>query len=525
MAKTITLEGKTYPVSERGVFLDYIQQARAQPLMKAGAPHALIPAANPATFSLAQYQTPSKTQMSRGTCWAFAGAAAVEAAYKRKYNVTLDLSEQYIAHMNKVQELVYDDMSAARTHENNSTLWDGQGATDIIVKMSESAVPPEAAAPYLDQPQLVAVQNRIQNGGSITAPGGDPLQSVMDAFELDDALIPPAAHAECRYLVTNWADPGKYDSATLETVIAGGHEVAIDVVLDWASDANGIYQYDSSIRGDGHCLLLIGYDHANKYFTAKNSWVAGTDNIKLGYGFIDNCCTWAHYVIDVADPDAGPAKRAFWGGVWNMDHDGWRGVLNIRRTINYRASNINAPTRLGTYVRDGVQYDVNGSFSENGQQCTFYVAPDANRVAPGTLSGQRFDLYCFSWDINHAAGRTTSNGTAYGALLSRPPLPAERPGSFDVNNWIGGYAMNHDGWPGTLHITSVAPLAASYVDSKGQTQGVQGVVKAHELNMTIAFPGNTQSFDLLYHTWEGGIFSGTTTLDGTTYGVIGFKNA
>ena len=153
------------------------------------------------------------------------------------------------------------------------------------------------------------------------------------------------------------------------------------------------------------------------------------------------------------------------------------------------------------------------------------LAPDANRVAPGTLSGQRFDLYCFSWDINHAAGRTTSNGTAYGALLSRPPLPAERPGSFDVNNWIGGYAMNHDGWPGTLHITSVAPLAASYVDSKGQTHDVQGVVKAHELNMTIAFPGNTQSFDLLYHTWEGGIFSGTTTLDGTTYGVVGFKNA
>lgn len=43
--------------------------------------------------------------------------------------------------------------------------------------------------------------------------------------------------------------------------------------------------------------------------------------------------------------------------------------------------------------------------------------------------------------------------------------------------------------------------------------------------MTIAFPGNTQSFDLLYHTWEGGIFSGTTTLGGTTYGVVGFKNA
>ncbi len=62
-------------------------------------------AAAQSSHSLAQYQTPINDQLGRDTCWAFAGVAALEAAYNRKYGIVLDLSEQYAFHIPKAMEL------------------------------------------------------------------------------------------------------------------------------------------------------------------------------------------------------------------------------------------------------------------------------------------------------------------------------------------------------------------------------------------------------------------------------------
>ena len=44
--------------------------------------------------------TPIKNQGSCGSCWAFGTLGAMEAAYKKKYGTTLDLSEQYLVSCN-----------------------------------------------------------------------------------------------------------------------------------------------------------------------------------------------------------------------------------------------------------------------------------------------------------------------------------------------------------------------------------------------------------------------------------------
>jgi hypothetical protein len=46
----------------------------------------------------------------------------------------------------------------------------------------------------------------------------------------------------------------------------------------------------------------------------------------------------------------------------------------------------------------------------------------------------------------------------------------------------------------------------------------------HRLHLTIPFaPDNQQPFDLAYHTWEDGVFSGTTQWGGRTFGVQAFR--
>src|SRR5690349_2241624 len=75
-------------------------------------------------FTLAQWQSPFKLQNDRGTCWAFAGAAALEAAYRRKFNMVIDVSEEYVFHMGKSFAL----NQPIGPIENNTSLTGFQGS-------------------------------------------------------------------------------------------------------------------------------------------------------------------------------------------------------------------------------------------------------------------------------------------------------------------------------------------------------------------------------------------------------------
>jgi hypothetical protein len=59
----------------------------------------------PMRIDLRGNQTSIKNQGSRGTCVAFATVAALEAAYQRERSLTIDLSEQYANHIQKMTAL------------------------------------------------------------------------------------------------------------------------------------------------------------------------------------------------------------------------------------------------------------------------------------------------------------------------------------------------------------------------------------------------------------------------------------
>ncbi|MGV9868074.1 C1 family peptidase [Rhodococcus koreensis] len=101
------------------------------------------------TVSLAQWQTGFRNQTGRGSCFAFAAVAAMEAMYHRQHGVVLDLSEQFAFHLNKAGELYPNYESSPLQHENNSSYWGFQGSSDVIEKLARSSIPDELAAPYL----------------------------------------------------------------------------------------------------------------------------------------------------------------------------------------------------------------------------------------------------------------------------------------------------------------------------------------------------------------------------------------
>lgn len=211
-------------------------------------------------------------------------------------------------------------------------------------------------------------------------------------------------------------------------------------------------------------------------------------------------------------------------GFWSSDHDGWQGTLVIRRTTN----RVNSAMRLGSYYdAAGTVHVVNGYSSDDDHGLVYYIAAEAEN-APGTLAGQAFIADQYSWAPEYAAGTTWWSDIPFGVSLARTALEAPYSSSFSPSEWIETWSMNHDGWNGTLEITSIASnnaLTASYVDSDGQPYAVSGSLDAtyhHIAEFTIYFP-TPQDFTLHYHTWDDGLASGYTYWSDIRYGAHAMK--
>lgn len=115
--------------------------------------------------------------------------------------------------------------------------------------------------------------------------------------------------------------------------------------------------------------------------------------------------------------------------------------------------------------------------------------------------------------------------------------PARTRADAQVAEWIGEYAMFHDGHRGTLRIadskadcatTPWCHLVVTYTGPDGRRHGArirQIDQRFQHLALDIAFPGNTQRFDAYIMSWDKTRMAGTTVWNGRTFGFYAVKNS
>ena len=447
----------------------------------------------PARVSHRQWQsTLDVSQGSRGSCWAFAGIAALEAAYARK-GTSVDLSEQYLFSLSKAHE---NHVAGPGIH----SLVDAQGSSDVVHHLSYWAVPLSAHVPYIDRPQLQALASAIPGTGGALSPSGGGTKEQADWFEFDLRTVPLLGRWFAQYRVKSFARLTNFSTIDIKRALAAGYDVVVDV--------------NDKINVGGHALLIHGYDDATQTFDIKNSQrlpefatmrYSGDPQFDILYN-------QAYYITDVSPIET--QWPAMWVGRWETDHDGWRGRLVLRRFIDIRGDGrLPDPENrlsLGTwYGDDGRSLDVVGGFVDSG------------RGLRCNIGDQPFELYLHTRDPYRAGGRCTWNGTPFGVVISRGTAVGAG-GGFDRTETIGTWDVVHDGWRGQLQIGG-DPAYVQAADGVIRRAWIDPGATAHVVDTHVDFGGDNrdQHFQLLVHTHEDGRLGGVTSWGGTGWPVEG----
>ena len=244
-----------------------------------------IPTSPPDAVDRRPQQTSIKDQNPRGTCYAFASIAGLEAAYG---GGSLDLSENYANYW-------------FMRHESKGCKSDGVGAFDWGSIVRDHGVCTETICPYLLSPFP-----GYCNNGTTPSPA-----KRTDANNHDPYRI--------KTYTALWRDESVGDSGAyinnpyyLRSVLASGKEVVIGLFVAGWTDATMNNVIDVRLGGDGnplpasggHVMLVVGYDHPHEYFIVKNSWGSGRGHAGYLYMTYDYMRTYAQlgYVINEVQP-------------------------------------------------------------------------------------------------------------------------------------------------------------------------------------------------------------------------------
>src|SRR5712692_6205558 len=272
----------------------------------------------PEVFDNLKYQTGIRDQAGRGTCTYFAAIAALEAAYTRAgYPSDLDLSEQYFCWIRGVSGVndpptspIFGTTSAARRDDILGSV-SGGGVSYNFMLLTHYSVPPERFLPYVGTGDYDNYKKwpSYAKYGLTDYRWNDPnvLQNSINSWNFDLDQNNYEARGGARYGVAEYSVLTKAqvsDAATLEFLIASGHDVAIGTPVwgdVWAPDpAKPCWKRDPKLTEPvgGHAILLVGYDRKRQFFIAKNSWGAvAYDESKLADDWKDVAKKYQGYTL------------------------------------------------------------------------------------------------------------------------------------------------------------------------------------------------------------------------------------
>jgi hypothetical protein len=491
-----------------------------------------------ASADLRPWQTGFRNQGGRDTCTVFATTAAVEAAYKHRYGLDLDLSEQFLHHFQK--SLWLDSSAQLPTPDIQPENNGGGNITWQMAALTRYGLPLESTLPYIGD-------GAWQNLDAWTAPMGSLVrtnQRALDDFMLSATattyftpgaitatVLPQAALAGARYRPTSIKQASGSDFTNLawyKNELKAGREIAFQVNLTRPDPTNdGIWDPGPNAWGS-HAMLMVGFDDLTQIFYVKNQW-GGTDFDKFSYSWVTGgYITDAATILDVANPYTafGPNENKHLVlGRWNLDYDGWRGTLDI-----YRLPGDGSPSapdrRVGTYFGpDGVARRVSAAIT--GNRIDFYIDMNNPNQPANVLQGVHFTTYVYAQEPTVMAGTllgsdgNTWNVTAQknGWLSGVPRYPAV----LSRAAYYGRWELDTDGVKGTLRIDANASsgiINGSYTTAGGNVFGVTGQVTADPRIFSLSVYDGTAvtSYTGYLNGHALGIMSGSAVRNGSGIG-------
>lgn len=422
----------------------------------------------PNYVDLSSYQTEIKNQANRTTCITFSAIAALEAAYKRAGYGNLDLSEQFLNHIGKTfwlhprwNEILAKGEDGSETQVG---AFGGGGGVGYIENLARGfKVPAESLMPYRSTEYTSADHPHLANPWNSSFWNK---QRRMSDFNLDPRFLPLAAlNASKYYSVQSFRRISAKSATEIELALAQGKEVVWDTEL--ANTAGPIWQPCSPGQANcpngAHSMLIIGYDRRDPdpkkhYFLVKNSWGGGYTKIAysyLQYGYD------AGYIEAIKPPQRW-YELAFVGR-WDMNFDGWKGVLDIYHLPGYSQwifSKFGVTTpdrRIGTfYDTNGKAFKVNGSIT--GQTIRFYIDGKNPNARWDQIGNDREFSYTMvdSSGTLMAGSHRDPDGKLYGGYAKKQGLlssGSQTPRPIQSRSYLASWNTRFNNIQGTLTLT------------------------------------------------------------------------